>query len=89
MQEKYTGNDFYCDIAIPKKQDINVFFEDENVLAFYHTKPYWEIHIVIVPKKHLSSFTTVDFDSVEAINLIKKVQEIAKDVEIKFGKARI
>jgi histidine triad (HIT) family protein len=29
------------------------------VLAFHHTRPFWRNHIVIVPKRHIASFTTV------------------------------
>ena len=28
----YTGNDFYCDIAIPKKVDLKIVYEDDFVL---------------------------------------------------------
>jgi diadenosine tetraphosphate (Ap4A) HIT family hydrolase len=73
---KYTGNDFYCDIAILKKVDLNIVFENENILAFYHTKPYYEIHIVVVPKKHINSFTTLDLESDFAKEYFKKIQEI-------------
>jgi len=29
-------------------------FEDEKIFAFYHPKPFWEKHVVIVPKKKIS-----------------------------------
>lgn len=29
-------------------------YEDEKVFAFYHPKPFWEKHIVIVPIKKIS-----------------------------------
>lgn len=85
----YTGNDFYCDVAIPKKIDLNIVFENENILAYCHTKPYYEIHIVVVPKKHIDNFLTLDLNSEIGKELLNKVQEIAKDLEQKYGKARI
>lgn len=45
--------DFYCDIALKPNADIKKVFENEHVLAFYHTKPYWETHIVVIPKEHI------------------------------------
>jgi len=33
-------------------------YEDAKVLAFYHPKPFWEIHIVIVPKMKISVLDT-------------------------------
>ena len=55
--ENYEGNDFYCDIAIPKKIPLRIEYEDDLVLAYHHTKPFWPLHIVVVPKKHIVSFT--------------------------------
>jgi histidine triad (HIT) family protein len=89
MTINYVGNDFYCDIAIPKKVDLKIVFENENILAFYHTKPFYEIHIVVVPKKHIDSFLTLNMETEFAIEFIKKVQDIARDVESQHGKARI
>ncbi|WP_326998733.1 hypothetical protein [Cohnella kolymensis] len=25
--------------------------ETENTLAFYHTRPFYDVHIVVIPKK--------------------------------------
>ena len=55
----YVGDDFYCDVAIPHAQGLDVVFDDEHVLAFHHTRPFWQTHIVVVPKRHISSLTTV------------------------------
>lgn len=54
---EYTGNDFYCDVALKDVSALKVEHESENVLAFHHTKPYCPVHVVIVPKKHIPSFT--------------------------------
>lgn len=45
--------DFYCDVALKPEADIKKVFENERILAFHHTKPYWETHIVVVPKEHI------------------------------------
>jgi len=29
------------------------------VLAYHHTKPFWPVHIVVIPKKHIASFVTL------------------------------
>lgn len=34
-------------------------YEDNQILAFYHPKPFWEIHVVIVPKRQISSLAEV------------------------------
>ena len=51
LGDNYLGNDFYCDVAIPHVQELEVMHEDEQILAFHHTKPHWRTHIVVVPKR--------------------------------------
>ncbi len=45
--------DFYCAEVLTGKTLVKKLYESENVLAFYHTKPSFEIHIVIIPKEHI------------------------------------
>ena len=88
--ENYSGNDFYCDVAIPRKTPLRVEYEDDHVLAYHHTKPFWPLHIVVVPKKHIASFTdreVGDDDIVAAV--LDVVRMIAKKVEIENGECRI
>lgn len=35
----YLGDDFYCDVAIPKKVNLYLEYEDEFVLTHHHTRP--------------------------------------------------
>lgn len=44
------GSDFYCDVEIPHATELTVVHDDDHVLAFHHTKPHWETHVVAVPK---------------------------------------
>lgn len=53
---KYEGDDFYCDVAIPKLVDLDIEYESDNVLAYQHTKPFWPVHVVIVPKMHIAHY---------------------------------
>lgn len=86
----YEGNDFYCDVALKPNADIKKEYESENVLAFHHTKPFWPVHIVIIPKKHISSFTTLSKkDAAVATELFNVIQTISKKVESENGAARI
>lgn len=86
----YEGNDYYCDVAIPRKQDIDVVYESDNVLAFHHTKPYCQVHIVVVPKKHIDSFLSINDNNKEIFNeMLTVIQQIASDVVRKQGAARI
>ena len=69
------ADDFYCDYVLNNKISVKKVGETERVLAFYHTKPSWTIHIVIVTKQHVSSLVELpDFD------LIKEIFRIAADI---------
>ena len=86
----YTGNDFYCDVAIAGNVELTKEYESDNVLAFYHTKPFWPVHIVVVPKKHIDSFTTLsEHDEVILQELISVLKSITSKVEQEQGAARI
>jgi histidine triad (HIT) family protein len=86
----YRGSDFYCDIAIPRLTELDVVHDDDLTLAFHHTRPFWSTHIVVVPKRHIASFTTLtagDEDDVRA--LLDVVQRIARQVEVAEGAAAV
>ena len=86
----YTGNDFYCDIALKDKVPLKKEYESENVLAFHHTRPFWPVHIVVVPKKHISSFTTLTGEDMPILlEIIEVLKTLAAKVEKEHGAARI
>jgi len=86
----YGGDDFYCDVAIPRTVPLEVVHEDELVLAYHHTRPFWEVHVVAVPKRHIASLTTVGAeDEPDVRALLGVVQRIARDVEEEHGEAAV
>ena len=48
-------NDFYCEEALSGKTHVQRVFESDNVLAFHHTRPFYPVHIVVIPKHHVDS----------------------------------
>jgi len=88
--KNYIGNDFYCDVALPNKAELNIELENDFVLAYSHTKPHWPVHIVVVPKKHIPSFTVRDEGDDEIVaEVLNAVREIARKVELEKGECRI
>jgi len=86
----YLGNDFYCDVAIPNIDNLDVIEDTASVLAYRHTRPFWAVHIVVVPKAHIESFTTVaEVDEPVVRELLAVVHRIAGGVESSHGAARI
>lgn len=53
--------------------------ETDKIIAFWHPKPYWEKHILIVPKKPIKKLTAVKSEDVtyvvEAIQAAKELVE--------------
>lgn len=69
----------FCKIIdglIPSKK----VYEDEMVLAFHDITPVAPIHILIIPKKHITSIIDVEEADLGYITRIHQViQKIAKD----------
>ena len=72
---------------IPRKLDIEIVKETENILAYYHTRPFWSVHIVVTPKKHVDSLLELD-DSLgkEMLGVIK---DVANSIKNEYGSCRV
>lgn len=87
---EYTGDDFYCDMALSGKANLDVVAETEHVLAFRHTRPFWPVHIVIIPKKHIPSFTDLgEGGEATLLQVLRVAQNVAKQVTKDHGAAAI
>ena len=86
----YSGNDFYCDVVLKDSSSLRKEYESEHVLAYHHTRPHWQVHIVVVPKKHISSFVTLsEEDASILLELIDVLKILGARVTHEFGGARI
>ena len=79
--------DFYCDEVLSLKTWVEKVLETENVLAFHHTRPFWETHVVVIPKTHVDSLLTVENDLL--IELLDVVRTVARQVLTEKGAARV
>ena len=58
----------------------NKVYEDEEILAFKDIEPAAPIHILVIPKKHISSLIEVKENEIELIGKIyKTINKIAKE----------
>ena len=71
------SEDFYCDEALSGWTPVEVVFETGEVLAFHNTRPFWPVHIVVIPKTHVPSLIDLG-DSDE--NLLHKVLAVVRRV---------
>lgn len=81
--------DIYCEQIIPGKLKVDIVFETELVMAFHHTKPYWERHIVIIPKQHIESLSEYVNDVKLNKDFFDAIQFVSKQLEEQYGGCRI
>ncbi|MDX8342465.1 MULTISPECIES: HIT domain-containing protein [Rossellomorea] len=74
-------NDFYCDEVLSGKTEVKKVLETDQVLAYHHTKPFYPVHIVAIPKQHIPSLLTLEDDGLllELMDVIKKVARMVTD----------
>lgn len=78
--------DFYCDEVLSGKTKVDILIETNHSLAFYHTRPYYEVHIVVIPKKHILSFITVTEDENEILqDVFHVIRQLASQLNENYG----
>jgi histidine triad (HIT) family protein len=83
-------SDFYCDQIINGNLLVDIVWETENILAFHHTKPYFEVHVVIISKQHIDSLSSPKSAAPElAIDFLQAIQIITSQLEQKWGGCRV
>lgn len=84
------SEDFYCEQVLSGKTAVEKVLETENVLAYHHTQPFWETHIVVIPKKHISSLLTLEESDAELfLELFEVIKQVAGKVTAEKGAARV
>lgn len=62
----------------------------ENVLAYYHTRPFYPVHIVAIPKKHIPSLITLEESNNELLlELMQVIKKVATMVTKENGACRV
>jgi histidine triad (HIT) family protein len=83
-------NDFYCDEVLSGKTEVKRVMETENVLAYHHTRPFYPVHIVAIPKRHVSSLITLeDSDDELLLELMGVIRKVAAMVTKEHGACRV
>ena len=80
--------DFYCDEVLSGRISVKIVRETDNVLAYHHTRPFWPRHIVVIPKRHISSLLTIEDDGL-LLELMSVVREVAREVLAESGACRV
>ena len=80
--------DFYCEEVLSGRTPVEKVFESVTVLAYHHTRPFWPVHIVVIPKVHVGSQLNID-DNNLLIELMDAVRWVAAQVVDEHGAARV
>ena len=82
--------DIYCDQILKGTLPVRVIQETSRVLAFEHTHPYWEAHIVVIPKQHIDSLSRIKPEHAEILaELYAVALDICRQLEARFGGCRL
>lgn len=80
------SNDIYCDEVLNGKLPVKKVMETDRVLAFHHTRPSYEVHIVVIPKKHIPSLINFDEQDGEILmELLGVVRKVVAQVNNEYG----
>lgn len=80
-------SDFYCEQVLSGKTHVETVLETDSVLSYHHTRPFWQTHIVVIPKVHVGSLLTAENDLL--IELLDVVKIVADKVVKEQGAARV
>jgi len=71
----------FCKI-INKEIPSSIVYEDDEILAFKDVNPMAPVHVLIIPKKHMSGLSEM---TEEDMPVIGKIQFIAKKIAAEMG----
>jgi histidine triad (HIT) family protein len=82
--------DFYCDEVLTGRHKVDVVFETDDVLAFHHTRPTYEQHVVVIPKQHVPSLVDLgDAPEDALVRLMDVVRRVAREMLERQGACRV
>ena len=83
-------SDFYCDEVLSGRTPVKKVSETDNVLAFHHTRQFYPVHIVVIPKRHIGSLLSLGKDDDNLLlELIAMVRQVAAQIVEERGACRV
>ncbi len=79
----------FCKI-VAKEIPSTIVYEDDQILAFNDVNPVAPVHVLIIPKQHISSVTELELENVDLVgHIFLTSQKIAKELGIDENGFRI
>jgi len=77
---KNMENCLFCKI-VNKQINSEIIYENDDVLVFKDINPKAPVHLLVIPKKHVSSIIDIEELSEKQVNeMLKAIAKIAKDM---------
>jgi histidine triad (HIT) family protein len=72
----------FCEIVSGTKQT-RIVHETDDIIAFHDLNPQAPVHILIVPKKHISKLAEIKGEDTELLGKLQQAaMEIAKEIDL-------
>jgi len=79
----------FCKI-INKEIPSTIVYEDEDIMAFNDVNPMAPVHVLIIPKKHISGLSEISEDDIAVVGKIQFIaKKIAKEMGIEYTGYRV
>lgn len=84
------SEDFYCDEVLSRRTSVAKVLETDNVLAFHHTRPFYPVHVVVIPKRHIPSLVACgEAENAILLELLGVVKTVAAQIVAQHGACRV
>ena len=80
-------SDWYCEDLLSGRTEVERIFEDEAVIAYWHTRPHYAHHAVVTTKAHVDSLLSVDAGTLASVFEI--VKAVAALFVAEYGGAHV
>ncbi len=75
-------NCIFCKI-INKEIKSDIVYEDSDVVVFKDVNPKAPVHLLVVPRKHVSSLAEIEkLDDIQISALMKTIAKVAKELNL-------
>jgi histidine triad (HIT) family protein len=72
----------FCDIA-EKRMESKIVYEDDKVVAFKDINPQAPVHVLLIPRKHISGVTSLEEQDRQLVGHMFIVsQQLARDFSV-------
>ena len=80
-------SDWYCEELLSGRTEVERIFEDESVIAYWHTRPHYAHHAVVTTKAHVDSLLEVDAGTLASV--FEVVRAVAALFMAEYGGAHV